>query len=129
MGVSKASYNDILKEAKEHRCVSHDSDLTLEDLQSICHEFKSITSYPQDPYDQLQATVESVFLTWNSNGSVQLRRASHLPPDLGTAVVVQSMVYGNLNSNSGSGIAYSRNPINGTIISLTLQNYEAYTVL
>ena len=119
MGVSKSSYDDILKEAKEHRCVSHDSDLTLEDLQSICHEFKSITSYPQDPYDQLQATVEAVFLTWNSNESVQIIRSNYLPPDLGTAVVVQSMVYGNLNNNSGSGIAYSRNPINGTTQNLS----------
>jgi pyruvate,orthophosphate dikinase len=111
--IDNEKYEKILEEARMKRGVEHDSLLTDSDLIHVVNQFKTFTMVPEDPWEQLKMAVKAVFLSWNSPRAIKYRDIHNIPQDLGTAVVIQSMVYGNLNIRSGSGVAFTRNPATG----------------
>ncbi len=111
---------ELLLEAKKHeRGVENDSALTVEDLQKLVATFKAEIqtrtgkSFPEDPWKQLWAATGAVFDSWNNERAIVYRRLNRIPNDLGTAVNLCSMVYGNMGEDSGTGVAFTRNPSNG----------------
>ena len=96
-----------------------DAQLSGNDLKRICKEFKKIiykkfnTHFPDDPYIQLQSAIEAVFKSWNGDRAINYRNIENIPHDMGTAVNIQSMVFGNLCTNSATGVAFTRNPSTG----------------
>lgn len=113
LGTDKQPYEDILEAARKRRAVPHESLLPVADLQEVVEKFKLLASVPEDPWEQLRMAVEAVFRSWYSPLAVKYRDIHGIPGDLGTAVTVQSMVYGNQNVLSGSGVAFTRNPTTG----------------
>lgn len=113
LGIEKDQYEKILATYRETRRVEADSQLLDVDLMQIVEEFKQFTPVPHDPYEQLRMAIVAVFNSWNSPNAVKYRDINNISSDLGTAVVVQSMVYGNMNDQSGSGVAFTRNPQTG----------------
>ena len=97
-----------------------DSDLTAADQQELVKRFKALVKvrtgkvFPNDPWDQLRGAAGAVFGSWMNDRAIVYRRKYNIPADWGTAVNVQAMVYGNTGNNSGSGVAFTRNPANGT---------------
>eukprot|EP01032_Pedospumella_encystans_P017907 gene17907-20396_t len=106
-------YEDIVTNIRKNRGVEHDSQLTAEDFKEIVKYFKLLAAVPDDPWEQLYMAIEAVFRSWTSPRAVKHCEIHNISCDLGTAVTVQSMVYGNLNDYSGAGVAYTRNPITG----------------
>ncbi len=112
-------FEDAIDAAKTARGVTADVDLGAEDLRGLVATFLGIVEeetgrpFPQDPRDQLQGAVLAVFDSWNSDRAVLYRRRERIPADLGTAVNVQAMVFGNRGSTSGSGVAFTRDPATG----------------
>jgi pyruvate,orthophosphate dikinase len=96
----------------EHNKVN-DVDMTAEDWQAVIATYKSFTDFPQDPFVQLKLAVEAVFLSWYTPRANFYREMSNIPDSLGTAVNVQAMVFGNFGDDSGSGVAFTRNPSTG----------------
>src|SRR5665811_147083 len=96
-----------------------DTDLTANDLETLVADYKKIVekekgeSFPQDPMDQLKMAVNAVFSSWNNKRAISYRNLNDIPHNLGTAVNIQSMVYGNMGDNSGTGVAFTRNPSTG----------------
>jgi pyruvate,orthophosphate dikinase len=115
LGADKAQYDAVLEEACLKRGVPHESLLQMSDLMEVVRRFKLIASVPDDPWQQLDMAVQAVFRSWNSPRAVKYRDVNRrgLSSEHGTAVTVQSMVYGNLNALSGSGVAFTRNPTTG----------------
>jgi len=103
---------------KNINCYS-DSQLSGRDLKNICLEFKKIiykkfnTHFPDDPYVQLHESIKAVFKSWNGERAINYRNIENIPHNMGTAVNVQSMVFGNLGTNSATGVAFTRNPSTG----------------
>jgi len=118
-GYSKASFERVLDRIKEEKGVKSDIELTEDDMYDITLEFKEIykeisgVDFPQDPAIQLIEAVTAVFRSWNNERANIYRRMNDIPSSWGTAVNVQEMVYGNLNENSGTGVAFTRNPATG----------------
>ena len=118
-GYSKASFERVLDRIKEEKGVKSDIELTEDDMYDITLEFKEIykeisgVDFPQDPAVQLIEAVTAVFRSWNNERANIYRRMNDIPSSWGTAVNVQEMVYGNLNENSGTGVAFTRNPATG----------------
>ncbi|EJO5347192.1 pyruvate, phosphate dikinase [Clostridium botulinum] len=119
MGIDKREFENVLDNMKEEKKVNYDTDLTKEDLKQIVVEFKRIykkemrEDFPQDPKEQLLAAVTAVFGSWDNPRAVIYRRLNDIPGDWGTAVNVQSMVFGNMGETSGTGVAFTRNPATG----------------
>lgn len=119
MGVSSSKFEAILDRIKEEKHYSSDLDLTEEDLKNIVLEFKALykkelgEDFPQDPMQQLYLAIEAVFKSWNNPRAIVYRQLNDIPHNLGTAVNVQSMVFGNMGDKSGTGVAFTRNPANG----------------
>lgn len=119
MEVPKALFETKIDEAKEAKGVKDDTELSADDLKEIVEEFKAIykeeqgEDFPQDPKTQLIYAIEAVFRSWNNPRANIYRKLNNIPDDLGTAVNVQSMVYGNMGDTSGTGVAFSRNPSTG----------------
>lgn len=119
MEVPKALFENKIDEAKEAKGVKDDTELTADDLKELVEEFKAIykeeqgEDFPQDPKTQLTYAIEAVFRSWNNPRANIYRKLNNIPDDLGTAVNVQSMVYGNMGDTSGTGVAFSRNPSTG----------------
>jgi pyruvate, orthophosphate dikinase len=113
LGVESQKYEEILAFARKKRGVDHDCQLEQDDLTSIVTEFKAITDVPQDPWKQLEKMIVTVFHSWNSPRAIAYRDANDISADLGVAVTIQAMVYGNYNDRSGCGFAYTRNPTTG----------------
>jgi pyruvate,orthophosphate dikinase len=119
MGIEDEAFEDFLTETKKRRGVSSDTELTAEDWQRVTAEFKLIyrkhvgEDFPTDPYAQLSKAIEAVFKSWNGKRAVDYRNAANIPHNLGTAVNVQMMVFGNMGSDSGTGVAFTRNPSTG----------------
>ncbi|MBN7798648.1 pyruvate, phosphate dikinase [Parahaliea mediterranea] len=90
-----------------------DTDMTAEDWQAIIATFKTLVNFPEDPFTQLKMAVEAVFLSWHTPRAYVYREMNNIPETLGTAVNVQAMVYGNFGDDSGSGVAFTRNPSTG----------------
>ncbi len=119
MGIPKRRFDSAMEEMKHAKGVELDTELDAEDLKELVERFKEIyreekgQPFPQDPIDQLQLSIEAVFSSWNNPRAVIYRRLHDIPSNLGTAVNVQSMVYGNMGDTSGTGVAFTRNPANG----------------
>ena len=131
MGLDGDLFENAITAMKNARAVASDTDLTAEDLQELVVEFKQIFSenvpaddypslvadgavqFPQDPSVQLQLAIEAVFGSWNNPRAVLYRKQNKITDDLGTAVNVQSMVFGNKGNTSATGVAFTRNPANG----------------
>jgi pyruvate,orthophosphate dikinase len=112
---------EVILEAKKHaRGVKYDSELPVDALQELVGEFKAEikrrcgTAFPDDPMEQLREAVAAVFRSWENDRANAYRKMNGIPADWGTAVTVQSMVFGNMGDDSGTGVAFTRNPANGT---------------
>ena len=107
-------FEGIMEELKEKRGIELDTDFTVEDLKELVSKFKEAVTkqtgkeFPDDPWDQLWGAVMAVFDSWNTDRAVYYRKMHKYPDDWGTAVNVQAMVYGNMGSNSGTGVAFTR---------------------
>lgn len=118
-GISEATFDGVIEKRKANQGYQSDLDLTVNDLQEIVSEFKAIYQkelnheFPQDPTDQLMAAINSVFESWNNHRAQVYRRENDIPSDLGTAVNVQMMVFGNAGEDSGTGVAFTRDPATG----------------
>ena len=119
MGVPDEAFEVVISARRKKAGVASDSELTAEDWQVITNRFKDIyrtfthNDFPQDPYAQLKLATEAVFKSWNGKRAFAYRNAAGIPHDLGTAVNVQTMAYGNIGENSGTGVAMSRNASDG----------------
>jgi pyruvate,orthophosphate dikinase len=113
LGMDKDVYENIIKEVKDKKGIDNDALLRTDDLQSIVSQFKSLVTIPDDPWIQLEMAIEAIFKSWNSPRARKYRDIHNINDDMGTAVVLQSMVYGNMNSISGSGVVFTRNPSTG----------------
>jgi pyruvate,orthophosphate dikinase len=113
LNADKQQYEDVMQEACLRRGVPHENLLPMADIKEVVKRFKLIVSVPDDPWEQLDMAIQAVFRSWNSPRAVKYRDINNISSDYGTAVVVQSMVYGNLNAQSGSGVAFTRNPTTG----------------
>ncbi|CAL9416137.1 Pyruvate, phosphate dikinase [Streptomyces sp. enrichment culture] len=119
LGVDGDLFEEALEEAKRARNASTDVDLDAGDLKSLVEEFKGIVSeqtgrdFPQDPREQMDLAIRAVFDSWNGERAKLYRRQERIPHDLGTAVNVCSMVFGNLGPDSGTGVAFTRDPASG----------------
>ncbi len=119
MEVPKYKFENVLDRYKEENNFKFDTDLTCDHLKSIVEEYKAIykkevrDDFPQDPKKQLMLAVEAVFRSWNNPRAIIYRRLNDIPNDLGTAVNIQSMVFGNMGDTSGTGVAFTRDPATG----------------
>ena len=119
MGIEKKIFEEKLGEIKTGRGVSQDKDLDADALKEVVVAFKQIVSnetgsdFPSDTIDQLKLAVSAVFTSWNGDRAVAYRNAKKISHDLGTAVTVQAMVFGNMGETSGTGVAFTRNPATG----------------
>jgi pyruvate,orthophosphate dikinase len=118
-GGANNPFETAIESMKRERGVDREIDLAAEDLQALAVRFKEIFQqetgeiFPDDPWDQLQGAIEAVFKSWNTKRAVDYRRINKIPDDMGTAVNVQSMVYGNMGEDSGTGVVFTRNPATG----------------
>ncbi len=119
MEMSKTFFEGILTDVKKEKGATFDTDLTAEDLQELIGKYKAIykekmgTDFPQDPREQLLEAVKAVFRSWDNPRANIYRRMNDIPGDWGTAVNIQAMVFGNMGSTSGTGVAFTRNPSTG----------------
>ena len=119
MGFPKSSFERLFDKIKEDKGISEDSDLSLSDLMEVVNiykgEYKKLAGvdFPSDPKVQLLEAIKAVFRSWNNDRAIFYRKMNEIPDSWGTAVNVQEMVYGNLNDNSGTGVAFTRNPATG----------------
>lgn len=119
MEIPKVRFDSILDEMKKEKGVDLDTDLTADDLKLLVEKFKAVyleemgEEFPQEPINQLQLSIEAVFRSWNNPRARIYRKIHHIANDLGTAVNIQSMVYGNMGEESGTGVAFTRNPATG----------------
>ena len=119
LGLESALFSDELDALKERRGSTDDLDLTSDDLRELVETFKVVVrehagrDFPQEPREQLDLAVRAVFDSWNTERAVLYRRQEQIPEDLGTAVNVQAMVFGNRGESSGSGVCFTRNPASG----------------
>ncbi|MFP5298863.1 MAG: pyruvate, phosphate dikinase, partial [Actinomycetota bacterium] len=119
MGIDGDLFEDALHDAKESRGVENDVDLDVKDLQKLVKTFKRIvkrrsgTDFPQDPTEQLHMAIEAVFRSWDNKRAQDYRRRNKISDSLGTAVNVQTMVFGNKGDDSGTGVAFTRDPSTG----------------
>ncbi|WP_155056089.1 pyruvate, phosphate dikinase [Streptomyces blattellae] len=119
MGVDGALFENALDTLKKTRNASDDLHLGAADLAELVDVYRGLIrqetgeDFPQDPAEQLRRAVHSVFESWNGERARVYRRREHIPDDLGTAVNVQTMVFGNLGADSGSGVAFTRDPATG----------------
>lgn len=111
--------DERLEQAKREKGYTNDTELTADDLKALVQEFKQIVNdilghpFPEDPLDQLWGAIGAVFMSWNGKRAVEYRRIERIPDEWGTAVNVQSMVFGNMGETSGTGVAFTRNPGTG----------------
>ncbi|MBR5071348.1 MAG: pyruvate, phosphate dikinase [Oscillospiraceae bacterium] len=119
MGLSKKRFETIIDEIKEKKGVKQDIELDTEDLKEMLQLFREFykkelgEEFPQDPNVQLMGAVKAVFRSWNNERAIFYRKMNEIPSSWGTAVSVMPMVFGNLNNNSGTGVAFTRNPATG----------------
>ncbi|MBC3798185.1 pyruvate, phosphate dikinase [Acetobacterium tundrae] len=117
--ISKDKFDKILDDAKEKNGYKDDTELTAADLKAVVVAYKKIVKeetgkdFPLDPKEQLLMAIEAVFRSWNNNRAISYRNMNDIPHDIGTAVNVQSMVYGNMGDDCGTGVAFTRNPATG----------------
>ena len=120
MEIPKANFEKIIDEIKETKGVKFDIELTAEDMKNLIVRFKKVykdamhgEDFPQEPYIQLMEAVKAVFRSWDNPRAIVYRRMNDIPGDWGTAVNVQTMVFGNMGNTSGTGVAFTRSPSTG----------------
>jgi len=119
MGIERAKFEKLLDEMKEKKSVKNDTDLDADDLKNLVQQYKEVylkemgEPFPQEPKVQLMEAVKAVFRSWNNERAIVYRRLNDIPSDWGTAVNVQEMVYGNMGNDSGTGVAFTRDPSTG----------------
>ena len=119
MGVEHQNFEHALETAKEGKGVTEDTDLDADDLDGVIAAYKEIyashtgSAFPQSPLDQLWGAIDAVFGSWNSNRAIRYRQIEGIKGLLGTAVNVQSMVFGNFGDDSGTGVCFTRDPSTG----------------
>ncbi|MDI6751765.1 MAG: pyruvate, phosphate dikinase [bacterium] len=117
--IDSEKFEEILSEKKKRLGLKYDNELSVDDLKDIVRKFKEIVrkekeeSFPDDPKKQLEMSIDAVFKSWGNKRAIEYRRLNKIPDDLGTAVNVQAMVFGNMGKNSGTGVAFTRNPSTG----------------
>src|ERR1700736_4010135 len=118
-GIDGDKFEHALQEAKKKAGVKTDPELKPEQLRPLVQRFlatykeETRQEFPSDPVDQLREAIDAVFKSWNTDRAKTYRRMERIPDDLGTAVNVQMMVFGNMGNTSGTGVAFTRNPITG----------------
>jgi len=119
MDVPKKKFEEIRREKKKEARVEKDSDISEKLLEDVIAEYRNLIKkeaghdFPQDVQEQLDMAVSAVFKSWNTPRAIHYRREYHIPDDLGTAVNVQLMVFGNFGQTSGTGVGFTRNPATG----------------
>ena len=117
--VDKELFEKKLEALKNKKNVRHDVDLDSNSLKHLVGEFKKIVksktgkNFPQDPKDQLIKAINAVFLSWNNDRAIFYRKQYDIPSEIGTAVTVQSMVFGNMGNDCGTGVGFTRDPLSG----------------
>ncbi|WP_308653267.1 pyruvate, phosphate dikinase [uncultured Anaerococcus sp.] len=119
MGLDKNKFEEVLTAKKEEKGVSTDHDLVAEDFVDVVEKYKVVykelagEEFPQDPRKQLDLAISAVFSSWNNPRAILYRKLNDIDDKMGTAVNVQTMVFGNMGETSGTGVAFSRNPATG----------------
>ena len=119
LNVSKDLFEEKLEELKRKKKVKHDIELNEVALKSLVQDYKKLVksktkkSFPQDPIDQLVKAIDAVFLSWNNQRAIFYRKKYGIPSDIGTGVTVQSMVFGNMGKDCGTGVGFTRDPLSG----------------
>lgn len=119
MGIKKSKFDEILDHVKEKRGTQKDTDLTTDDLKLVVKKYKALyiverdEEFPQDPKEQLLESIKAVFRSWDNARANIYRRMNDIPSNWGTAVTVQVMVFGNMGEDSGTGVAFTRDPSTG----------------
>lgn len=119
LGLEKANFEKIIDKMKEERKIKLDTELTAEDLKVMIGKYKALFKkemgydFPQEPKAQLLEAVKAVFRSWDNPRAIYYRRVNDIPSNWGTAVNIQSMVFGNMGEKSGTGVAFTRNPSTG----------------
>ena len=137
LGIDGEHFEDALDEAKRAKGADNDLDLDADDLRKLVETFKEVVveqagrPFPQEPREQMDLAVRAVFESWNTERAVIYRRQERIPSDLGTAVNICSMVFGNLGMDSGTGVAFTRDPASGAqgIYGDYLQNAQGEDVV
>src|SRR3989304_1964977 len=115
LGLPRGDFEHILTVKMQERG-AYDADLTAEDLMSVCGKFKALVKerlkkeFPQDPRIQLELARDAVFRSWNNDRAKYYRKANGIPDDIGTAVNVQAMVFGNMGGDWATGVGFTRKP-------------------
>lgn len=119
MGVDHDFFEEALQAVKDEQGVKLDNELSAEALQEVVRRYKEIISreagrlFPDDPFEQLKGAINAVFKSWNNDRAIRYRQINDIPGEWGTAVNVQAMVFGNMGANSGTGVAFTRDPSTG----------------
>jgi pyruvate, orthophosphate dikinase len=119
LGLPDEAFEDVLEAYKAQKGIHADTDLDAEDWKKLTDRFKEVVrehkgfDFPQDPLEQLRLAVEAVFKSWNGKRAIDYRRAANIPDNLGTAVNIVTMVFGNMGWDSGTGVAFTRDPATG----------------
>ncbi|MCD6232410.1 pyruvate, phosphate dikinase [Candidatus Aerophobetes bacterium] len=119
LGIDGRKFEEIIEEKKKEKGVKDDVDLEVKDLEELLEEFKILIKkekhreFPEDPYEQLNMARDAVFASWNNKRAINYRRIHKISDDWGTAVNVQTMVFGNMGNDSGTGVGFTRNPSTG----------------
>jgi len=119
MDVEHNRFEEALQSKKDKKNVKFDTELTAEDLKELVEDYKKIIkeakgkSFPQDPREQLKMSINAVFGSWNNKRAISYRNLHDIPHNIGTAANVQAMVFGNMGQDSGTGVAFTRNPATG----------------
>ena len=119
MEIPKSFFERVLDDIKESKGAKYDTDLTADDMKEVVVRFKEIykekkgVEFPQDPKEQLMEAIKAVCRSWDNPRAIYYRRMNDIPSDWGTAVNVQSMVFGNMGNTSGTGVAFTRDPSTG----------------
>ena len=119
LNVSKDLFEEKLEELKRKKKVKHDIELNEIALKSLVQDYKKLVksktkkSFPQDPIDQLVKAINAVFLSWNNKRAIFYRKKYGISSDIGTGVTVQSMVFGNMGQDCGTGVGFTRDPLSG----------------
>lgn len=119
LGIPDEAFEAPLEAYKHAKGYKSDTDLTADDLKELVKQFKAVVreqkgfDFPQQPIEQLRLATEAVFKSWNGKRAIDYRRAENIPDDLGTAVNIVTMVFGNMGWDSGTGVAFTRNPATG----------------
>jgi pyruvate,orthophosphate dikinase len=119
LGIDKGEFEHVIEERKKKQRIKLDTELTVNDLKWIINKYKDLIrdktgeDFPQSPWEQLKAARDAVFKSWNNPRAITYRHLNDIPADLGTAVNIQAMVFGNMGETSATGVGFTRNPSTG----------------